>query len=109
MATIFRADNIGSLLRPQELLGARTACREGKLEREKLREIEDRSILKALELQQAAGVQVYTDGEYRREIFFPGTTCGASLNSSPAPRGGSGDDGSVQVVQTVQDAARHRW
>jgi 5-methyltetrahydropteroyltriglutamate--homocysteine methyltransferase len=69
MARQFRADNIGSLLRPPELLSARTACREGKMNREKLREIENQSILKALELQKAAGVDVFTDGEYRRDIF----------------------------------------
>jgi 5-methyltetrahydropteroyltriglutamate--homocysteine methyltransferase len=69
MTTRFRADNIGSLLRPQELLDARAAHREGKLERERLREIEDRSILRALELQKAAGVEIFTDGEYRRDIF----------------------------------------
>ena len=69
MPTRFRADNIGSLLRPQELLEARAAYREGKLDREQLRDIEDRSILKALEMQKAAGVQIFTDGEYRRDIF----------------------------------------
>ena len=65
----FRADNIGSLLRPPELLEARAAYREGKLLPEQLREIEDQSILKALDLQKAAGVEVFTDGEYRRDIF----------------------------------------
>jgi 5-methyltetrahydropteroyltriglutamate--homocysteine methyltransferase len=69
MPTRFRADNIGSLLRPQELLEARAAYRESKLDREQLRDIEDRSILKALEMQKAAGVQIFTDGEYRRDIF----------------------------------------
>src|SRR5262244_1588121 len=69
MAKQFRADNIGSLLRPPELLQARAAYREGKLDRERLRDIEDRSILKALEMQKAAGVQIFTDGEYRRDIF----------------------------------------
>ena len=69
MAKQFRADNIGSLLRPPELLQARAAYREGKLQRDQLRDIEDRSILKALELQKAAGVEVFTDGEYRRDIF----------------------------------------
>ncbi len=69
MGTRFRADNIGSLLRPQELLDARAAYRDGKLEREQLRETEDRSIVKALELQKTAGVEVFTDGEYRRDIF----------------------------------------
>jgi 5-methyltetrahydropteroyltriglutamate--homocysteine methyltransferase len=69
MPTQFRADNIGSLLRPRELLEARTAYREGRLDREQLRAIEDGSILKALELQKEAGVQIFTDGEYRRDIF----------------------------------------
>jgi 5-methyltetrahydropteroyltriglutamate--homocysteine methyltransferase len=69
MPTQFRADNIGSLLRPPELLEARAAYREGRLDREQLRAIEDGSILKALELQKEAGVQIFTDGEYRRDIF----------------------------------------
>ena len=69
MATRFRADNIGSLLRPAELLEARAALREGRIDPQKVREIEDRSILKALEMQKAAGVQIFTDGEYRRDIF----------------------------------------
>jgi len=69
MATRFRADNIGSLLRPPELLAARAALREGRMNEPDVREIEDRSILKALEMQKDAGVQVFTDGEYRRDIF----------------------------------------
>ena len=69
MATRFRADNIGSLLRPPELLQAREALREGRIDENQVREIEDRSILKALELQKSAGVQIFTDGEYRRDIF----------------------------------------
>lgn len=69
MAVKFRADNIGSLLRPAELLAARAALREGRMSEQQVREIEDRSILRALAMQQAAGVDVYTDGEYRRDIF----------------------------------------
>jgi 5-methyltetrahydropteroyltriglutamate--homocysteine methyltransferase len=69
MATRFRADNIGSLLRPPELLEARAALREGRMDEKQMRDIEDRSILKALEMQKAAGVQIFTDGEYRRDIF----------------------------------------
>jgi 5-methyltetrahydropteroyltriglutamate--homocysteine methyltransferase len=69
MTTRFRADNIGSLLRPPELLAARAARREGRMSEDPLREIEDRSILKALEMQRAADVQIFTDGEYRRDIF----------------------------------------
>jgi 5-methyltetrahydropteroyltriglutamate--homocysteine methyltransferase len=69
MATQFRADNIGSLLRPAELLEARAALRDGTLDEKHVREIEDRAILAALEMQRAAGVQIFTDGEYRRDIF----------------------------------------
>ncbi|HEY7715123.1 MAG TPA: cobalamin-independent methionine synthase II family protein [Candidatus Binatia bacterium] len=69
MATRFRADNIGSLLRPPDLLQARAALREGSMDAKQVREIEDRAILTALDMQKAAGVQIFTDGEYRRDIF----------------------------------------
>ena len=45
MAITFRADNIGSLLRPAELLEARAALRDGQMDELQVREIEDRSIL----------------------------------------------------------------
>lgn len=62
----YRADQVGSLLRPQEVLDARAAHAEGKLDLEGLRQVEDRAILPALELQEQVGIDVYTDGEYRR-------------------------------------------
>ncbi len=64
-----RADNVGSLLRPPELLEARAALREGRIDRQQARAVEDRAILTALELQKSAGVDIFTDGEYRRDIF----------------------------------------
>ena len=70
MPAQFRADNIGSLLRPAELIEARASHREGRISAAQLREIEDRSILTALELQKSAGIDVYTDGEYRRGNFM---------------------------------------
>ena len=70
MASSFRADNIGSLLRPAELIDARTAHRQKRLSTEQLGEIEDRAIVQALELQKSAGVDVVTDGEYRRGNFM---------------------------------------
>jgi 5-methyltetrahydropteroyltriglutamate--homocysteine methyltransferase len=66
----FRADNIGSLLRPPELIEARAALRQGRMDLEHLREIEDRSIVAALEMQRSAGIDVFTDGEYRRGNFM---------------------------------------
>jgi 5-methyltetrahydropteroyltriglutamate--homocysteine methyltransferase len=62
----FRAEHVGSLLRPSELLAARVSHAEGKISDSELRAIEDRAILAALGRQRAAGLDVYTDGEMRR-------------------------------------------
>jgi 5-methyltetrahydropteroyltriglutamate--homocysteine methyltransferase len=51
------------------LLEARAALRDGRMDERQVREIEDRSILKALEMQKSSGVDIFTDGEYRRDIF----------------------------------------
>src|SRR5436190_14080476 len=66
MAKKYRADHVGSLLRPQELLDARKDRDDGKITAEQLTEIEDRCILQALELQKQAGMPIFTEGEYRR-------------------------------------------
>ncbi|HLQ32625.1 MAG TPA: hypothetical protein VK457_08050 [Chloroflexota bacterium] len=62
----YRADHVGSLLRPPEVMRARERHAAGQLDLAGLRAIEDEHILKALELQRQAGVDVFTDGEYRR-------------------------------------------
>ena len=64
-----RADNVGSLLRPPQLLEARAGLREGRVDHNEVRAIEDRAILTALELQRSVGIDIFTDGEYRRDIF----------------------------------------
>jgi 5-methyltetrahydropteroyltriglutamate--homocysteine methyltransferase len=61
----FRADHVGSLLRPPELKAARAA----RLPREQLKEVEDRAIRQAVALQEAAGLQSITDGELRRAFW----------------------------------------
>lgn len=66
----FRAEHIGSLLRPPELLAARRALDERQLSAEALREVEDRWIREAVRLQERVGLQAITDGEYRRVIYF---------------------------------------
>jgi methionine synthase II (cobalamin-independent) len=65
-ASPYRAEQVGSLLRPTELLEARQQFNQGQLSEERLHEIEDASILKALEMQRTAGIDILTDGEYRR-------------------------------------------
>jgi methionine synthase II (cobalamin-independent) len=70
--TDYRADHVGSFLRPPELLDARTAHAEGRMEDEALRAAEDRAILAIIELQRQIGVDVYSDGEYRRGMWITG-------------------------------------
>src|ERR671923_988086 len=69
MSEAYRADHVGSLLRPAAVKEARAAFREGRLPLEQLRRIEDRAILAALERQRSIGVDVFTDGEFRRTGF----------------------------------------
>ena len=66
----FRADHVGSLLRPKALLGAREQAHRGALSADALREHEDAAILKALERQQQVGLQIFTDGEFRRQTWI---------------------------------------
>jgi 5-methyltetrahydropteroyltriglutamate--homocysteine methyltransferase len=66
MNTRFRAEQVGSLLRPPELLAARSARAAGEITMEDLRAREDRAILAAIEKQRAIGLDIYSDGELRR-------------------------------------------
>jgi len=65
----FRADHVGSLLRPQPLLAARGRRHEGDISSDELRRIEDASIRDVVARQEAAGLKSVTDGEYRRTFF----------------------------------------
>jgi 5-methyltetrahydropteroyltriglutamate--homocysteine methyltransferase len=62
----FRADHVGSLLRPAELTAARAEAKAGRLDAAGLAAAEDAAILDVIELQRAAGLQSVTDGELRR-------------------------------------------
>ena len=66
----FKADVVGSLLRPKSLLEARAKFTAGMLSRESLWELERQSIARAVELQKSAGLTVCTDGEYHRRHWF---------------------------------------
>jgi 5-methyltetrahydropteroyltriglutamate--homocysteine methyltransferase len=67
MATKYRADHIGSLLRPAELLRARS---DEKVTREQLRAREDKHIEQVLQRQKGLGLKIFTDGELRRHNFM---------------------------------------
>lgn len=62
----FRADHVGSLLRPHRLLQARAAHRAGEIPDEALRGVEDEAIRDVVALQEDVGLQTRTDGELRR-------------------------------------------
>src|SRR5215217_7814004 len=65
----FRADHVGSLLRPKRLLQARDDFAAGKLDADGLREIEDDAIRDVVAKQESVGLQSATDGEFRRESW----------------------------------------
>jgi 5-methyltetrahydropteroyltriglutamate--homocysteine methyltransferase len=62
----FRADHVGSLLRPPEVLRARDDAAAGRTTAEELRAIEDRAIADVVRMQEEVGLQSATDGEFRR-------------------------------------------
>jgi 5-methyltetrahydropteroyltriglutamate--homocysteine methyltransferase len=65
----FRADQVGSLLRPPELRDARAKAKTGALTPALLKEIEDRCIRAAVQRQESLGLSAVTDGEYRRDFW----------------------------------------
>ena len=65
----YRADQVGSFLRPTVVKDARAARAEGRTTPERLAEIEDDAIRTALERQRSVGIDVYSDGEFRRTGF----------------------------------------
>lgn len=66
MVTHYRADQVGSFLRPKTLLEARAKGLSG----ERLKAIEDQEILNVLERQRALGFKIFSDGELRRRTFM---------------------------------------
>ena len=65
----FRADHVGSLLRPHELLQARADHAAGRIDANALRAVEDEAIRDVVALQRNAGLQSATDGEFRRATW----------------------------------------
>src|ERR1044071_3018600 len=65
-----RSDVVGSLLRPPYLVEARAAREGGRLSDEAFKRVEDRAVDEAVAMQEAAGLDVISDGELRRYAFF---------------------------------------
>ena len=66
MTAPFRADHVGSLLRPKAIHDARAQKAKGDITAEQLREVEDREIERLIKKQEEVGLQSITDGEFRR-------------------------------------------
>jgi 5-methyltetrahydropteroyltriglutamate--homocysteine methyltransferase len=87
----FRADHVGSLLRPRSLLEIRERATAGEVSTAELRDFEDECIAAVVKLQEEAGLQSITDGEYRRESFhgdFMSQVHGVEFKLAPKPSGG---------------------
>jgi 5-methyltetrahydropteroyltriglutamate--homocysteine methyltransferase len=84
----FRADQVGSLLRPPELKQARDRREKGELSDGTLREIEDRLIRTAVKMQEAVGLQAVTDGDFRRQSWSSDFLCaiGGVVQAPPSER-----------------------
>jgi 5-methyltetrahydropteroyltriglutamate--homocysteine methyltransferase len=65
----FRANHVGSLLRPRDLLQAREKHEKGEISAAALREVEDRCIRDAVKMQEDIGMPGITDGEFRRTLW----------------------------------------
>jgi 5-methyltetrahydropteroyltriglutamate--homocysteine methyltransferase len=69
MTLIYRADQVGSLIRPASLHAARAAFAEKRISRTELGEAEGHAILDAIKMQDAAGIGIFSDGEMRRDAY----------------------------------------
>ena len=109
MGEAFKADQLGSFLRPMSVKLARAAYAEGRISAEALAEAEDEAILDLIERQRAIGIDVYSDGEVRRSGFqndLMESVDGYVQTDTPAPRVwyGSGDQPVAQGNSVVVGA-----
>ena len=97
MAGTWRAEGVGSLLRPPELLEARRRRAAGELGAPGFKAIEDAAVESAVLLQESAGLDVVADGEVRRESWM-----------SPFSDGFDGFDRTTGVAMPWRDESGHR-
>jgi 5-methyltetrahydropteroyltriglutamate--homocysteine methyltransferase len=108
----FRADHVGSLLRPQSLIDARRRFREGRLAAAELRREEDLAIEAVVAKQEAIGLESITDGELRRDwwhIDFLRRLEGVAITGNPGPKFGQTEEqppiatvaGKVRLAQPI--------
>ncbi|MCC7059674.1 MAG: 5-methyltetrahydropteroyltriglutamate--homocysteine S-methyltransferase [Burkholderiaceae bacterium] len=104
MTIPFRADQVGSLLRPAWLAEQRARWRAGEIDAASLREAEDRAISEAVQRQEAIGLQSITDGEFRRDwwhLDFLSQLDGVTLKTNPGPKFGVDASSGQPPIATV--------
>ena len=106
----FRADHVGSFLRPAYLLEAREQAARGEITREQLRAVEDRAITEIVKFQQDVGLHSITDGEFRRTYFhidFLEQLGGVKTDVPVTIRKPDGTEELAPPVMRVIDKVRH--
>ena len=102
----FRAEHIGSLLRPQQLLTARADHAAGRISAQQLATAEEAAIKEAIALQQRTGLKLVTDGEFRRASYhgyFFARLGNISIESPPSSAdGGRGDQPLAQIRSRIR-------
>jgi 5-methyltetrahydropteroyltriglutamate--homocysteine methyltransferase len=106
----FRADHVGSFLRPKYLLDARLQAARGDIAREELREVEDKAITEIVQFQRDVGLSSITDGEFRRTYFhidFLEQLGGVKTDLPQIVRKPDGTEELAPPVMRVVDKVRH--
>ncbi|MEY4749548.1 MAG: hypothetical protein RIQ60_1762 [Pseudomonadota bacterium] len=106
----FRADHVGSFLRPKFLLDAREQFAKGEISAAALREVEDRAITDIVKFQESIGLKGITDGEFRRTYFhidFLEQLGGVKTDIPVTIRKPDGSEELAPPVMRVIDKVRH--
>lgn len=108
----FRAEHVGSLLRPEKVKTNRQLWKQGKLSSAALRQIEDEAIAEIVNQVESIGIKSITDGEFRRDYFhldflkeLDGVTVTGGIEANPNAK--VADDGFKPPVLSVTGKLRH--
>ena len=106
----FRADQVGSLLRPGELAEARAKFRRNEIPSGELKTLEDKCIAEAIRKQESVGLQAITDGEFRRDwwhLDFMAQLDGVTSVANPGPKfGGTEEQPPIPSVTGKVDCSK---
>jgi 5-methyltetrahydropteroyltriglutamate--homocysteine methyltransferase len=104
MSIPFRADQVGSLLRPAALAATRAQFKRGQIDAATLQAAEDQAITEVVRQQEALGLQSITDGEFRRDwwhLDFLAQLDGVTCKDNPGPKFQIAGQGEQPPIATV--------